>query len=72
MAMATSPTRVETLAVAGHVVAEVAAGGLHSLALTTEGLVFSWGRSQFGRLGRLTMAQVRANTKIIKFHICKK
>jgi alpha-tubulin suppressor-like RCC1 family protein len=36
---------------AGKTVVAVAAGGYHSLALTADGLVFAWGRGDFGQLG---------------------
>ena len=32
-------------------VADIAAGGWHSLALSTAGEVFTWGRGEYGRLG---------------------
>jgi len=43
------PKKVEALA--GQRVAAVAAGECHSLALTADGSVWSWGRGTFGRLG---------------------
>jgi alpha-tubulin suppressor-like RCC1 family protein len=35
----------------GHTVAQVAAGGTHSLAVTSAGRMFIWGRGSYGRLG---------------------
>lgn len=32
-------------------VADISAGGWHSLALSTEGEVYTWGRGEYGRLG---------------------
>ncbi len=32
-------------------VADIAAGGWHSLALTVDGELFAWGRGEYGRLG---------------------
>ena len=43
------PKKVE--AFAGQRVVAVSAGGHHSLALTADGAVWSWGRGIFGRLG---------------------
>ncbi|CAL8461917.1 g1448 [Coccomyxa elongata] len=45
----TSPTKVVGLEDVR--VADIVAGGWHSLALTTEGEVFVWGRGEYGRLG---------------------
>ncbi|CAL5222769.1 g5181 [Coccomyxa viridis] len=45
----TSPTKVVGLESVR--IADIAAGGWHSLALTTEGEVFVWGRGEYGRLG---------------------
>ena len=35
---------------------DVAIGELHSLALTTDGIIFSWGANDCGQLGRDTSA----------------
>lgn len=32
-------------------IADIAAGGWHSLALSVQGGVFTWGRGEYGRLG---------------------
>lgn len=32
-------------------IADVAAGGWHSLALSAEGQIYVWGRGEYGRLG---------------------
>jgi alpha-tubulin suppressor-like RCC1 family protein len=45
------PKRVEFLS--GQIITSVAAGNLHSVALTEDGQVYTWGRAQSGRLGRL-------------------
>lgn len=46
------PTRIATLGYsASHVVVQVAAGESHSMALTDEGMVLTWGSGSFGRLG---------------------
>ncbi|KAK9838506.1 hypothetical protein WJX81_003780 [Elliptochloris bilobata] len=45
----TSPTQVVGLE--GVQTADVEAGGWHSLAITTDGEVFVWGRGEYGRLG---------------------
>ncbi|KAL4428032.1 hypothetical protein ABPG75_002121 [Micractinium tetrahymenae] len=46
---ATEPERVEGLE--GVAVADVAAGGWHSMAISTDGEVYVWGRGEYGRLG---------------------
>lgn len=45
------PTRVEAERFEGAKIATVAAGALHTIAATTEGDVYSWGRGKYGRLG---------------------
>ncbi len=35
----------------GHTILQVAAGGTHTLALSSTGRIFVWGRGAFGRLG---------------------
>jgi hypothetical protein len=42
---------LQVLGMEGHVVVQVAAGGTHTMALTSEGRVFIWGRASYGRLG---------------------
>jgi hypothetical protein len=42
---------VQVLGMEGHVVVQVAAGGTHTMALTSEGRMFVWGRASYGRLG---------------------
>jgi alpha-tubulin suppressor-like RCC1 family protein len=44
-------------AIGGKTVAAIAAGGNHCLALTTDGLVYSWGYNGYGQLGDGTTAQ---------------
>jgi alpha-tubulin suppressor-like RCC1 family protein len=34
-----------------HPIVQVAAGGTHTLALSTQGRMYVWGRASFGRLG---------------------
>ena len=46
---ATQPERVVGLE--GVFVADVAAGGWHSMAITSDGEVYMWGRGEYGRLG---------------------
>jgi len=48
----TAPVRVEQFAEMGQEVRQVACGGQHTLALTTQGLLFATGKGDFGRLGR--------------------
>ena len=43
------PKKAEALA--GQRIVAVSAGGMHSLAITTDGVVWSWGRGDDGRLG---------------------
>jgi len=45
------PTRVEGLA--HHTVTEVATAESHTVALTSSGEVFSWGRDRFGQVSSL-------------------
>ena len=45
----TQPTTVQGLE--DDIVADIAAGGWHSVALTSLGEVFLWGRGEYGRLG---------------------
>lgn len=47
---ATEPQKV-TEGLEGVVLADIAAGGWHSLALSTTGEVYVWGRGEYGRLG---------------------
>ena len=44
--------------------ARVAAGGLHSLALTTDGRLFSWGSNQYGQLGNGTTTDSNVPTQV--------
>jgi alpha-tubulin suppressor-like RCC1 family protein len=46
-----SPQPRHTAGLAGVRVADVAAEGWHSLALSVEGEVYTWGRGEYGRLG---------------------
>ena len=43
------PKKIEALA--GQRVVAVSAGGSHSLAITADGAVWSWGEGRFGKLG---------------------
>ena len=45
------PHVVQSLAVCRERIAMVAAGGEHTLALSSQGLVYAWGSGQCGRLG---------------------
>lgn len=38
----------------GHCIVQAACGGTHTMVLTDEGRVFSWGRCSYGRLGANT------------------
>lgn len=44
-------TSLQVRALEGHVIVQVAAGGTHTLAISSEGRLWSWGRASFGRLG---------------------
>ena len=46
-----TPTLVETSPFIENVVVKVSCGNFHSLALTENGKVFSWGQGRFGALG---------------------
>lgn len=43
-------------------VAQVSAGGIHSAAITREGLVYTWGSGKDGRLGHLEMESPNKHT----------
>jgi alpha-tubulin suppressor-like RCC1 family protein len=49
---------------AGTAVASVAAGGSHSLALTTSGLVFAWGSDVFGQLSSALVATLPIDSSV--------
>ena len=49
---------------AGATVAEVAAGGSHSLALTSSGLVFAWGSDVFGQLSSALVATLPVDSDV--------
>ncbi|HEY5110200.1 MAG TPA: MBG domain-containing protein, partial [Acidimicrobiales bacterium] len=49
---------------AGAPVASVAAGGSHSLALTTSGLVFAWGSDVFGQLSSALVATLPVDSSV--------
>ncbi len=44
--------------------AQVATGGYHSVALTTDGRVYTWGRNNFGQLGDGTTTDAAAPTQV--------
>jgi alpha-tubulin suppressor-like RCC1 family protein len=56
-----SPLLIATFVKAKLSVCDIACGGLHSLALTKEGHVFSWGRGEGGQLGHPFEELTRAN-----------
>lgn len=63
----TAPVAVDQSGVlAGKVVVQIASGGSHTLALTTEGKVYAWGYNAFGQLGDASVtdrtAPVAVNT----------
>lgn len=51
------PVRVDQAGVlAGKTIVQVARGGAHTLALTSEGRVYAWGHNVFGKLGNNTVS----------------
>ena len=45
----TIPTLVTTLA--GEKIVNIAAGSMHSAAVTDDGVLYTWGKGSYGRLG---------------------
>jgi alpha-tubulin suppressor-like RCC1 family protein len=60
------PVRLTTLGLSGRVIA-IAAGGEHSLALTADGMLWSWGRNDSGQLGDGTTVQKNSPVAIGAF-----
>ena len=62
----TNPVYVTTNgALAGKAVTAIAAGGTHSLALTSEGKVYSWGQNTYSQLGNNSTTQSNVPVAVI-------
>jgi alpha-tubulin suppressor-like RCC1 family protein/serine/threonine protein kinase len=58
------PVNVLPQLLAGKTVVQLAAGGNHTLALTSEGRVFSWGDNKYGQLGNITSGNSRTPVEL--------
>ncbi len=58
------PVNVLPQLLAGKTVVQIATGGRHTLALTSEGRVFSWGENKFGQLGNITSENSRTPVEL--------